>query len=139
MADKPKYETFITPAGEAIYPWITKADVEHDANGIFHVDVSVPVEVAQDLIAKLEVLEDVLDVGREAVQKGLEVGLELLLTGPGPQVPEPARNSDRDRGGDPGWCAGGFAGVARPHGGRAVTAALPPPRAEVPGRLEEGS
>ena len=39
-----------------------------------------------DLIAELEVLEDVLDIGGEAVEIGLEVGLELLSAGPGPQV-----------------------------------------------------
>jgi hypothetical protein len=37
----------------------------------------------RDLVAELEVLEDVLDVGREAVEVGLEVGLELLLAGAG--------------------------------------------------------
>ena len=40
----------------------------------------------RDLIAKLEVLQNVLDVRREAVEIGLEVGLELLLTGAGPEV-----------------------------------------------------
>ena len=34
---------------------------------------------ARDLVAELEVVEDVLHVGREAVEVGLEVGLELLL------------------------------------------------------------
>ena len=41
---------------------------------------------ARDLVAELEVLEDVLDVRREAVEVGLEVGLELLLAGAGPEV-----------------------------------------------------
>ena len=41
---------------------------------------------ARDLVAELEVLEDVLDVRREAVEVGLEVGLELLLAGAGTQV-----------------------------------------------------
>ncbi len=34
---------------------------------------------ARDLVPELELLEDVLDVRREAVEVGLEVGLELLL------------------------------------------------------------
>lgn len=56
--DKPKYEAFTTPAGEAVFPWITKADTEHDANGVYHVDLSVPAEEAQEFIAKLERVRD---------------------------------------------------------------------------------
>ena len=41
---------------------------------------------ARDLVAELEVVEDVLHVGREAVEVGLEVGLELLLAGAGLEV-----------------------------------------------------
>jgi len=32
-------------------------------------------------VAELEIVEDVLNVGRETVEVGLEVGLELLLAG----------------------------------------------------------
>ncbi len=39
-----------------------------------------------DLVAEFKVVEDVLDVGREAVEVGLEVGLELLLAGTGSEV-----------------------------------------------------
>jgi hypothetical protein len=38
------------------------------------------------LVAELEVVEDILDVGREAIEVGLEVGLELLLAGAGLEV-----------------------------------------------------
>ena len=41
---------------------------------------------AWDLVAELEVVEDVLHVRREAVEVGLEVGLELLLAGAGLEV-----------------------------------------------------
>ena len=41
---------------------------------------------ARDLVAELEVLEDVLDTRREAVEVVLEVGLELAAAGPGPEV-----------------------------------------------------
>ena len=41
-----------------------------------------------DLVAELELLEDVLDVGREAVQVGVEVVPELLLSCPGGEVLE---------------------------------------------------
>jgi len=42
----------------------------------------------RDLVAELELLEDVLHVRREAVQVSLEVRPELLLARPGTQVPE---------------------------------------------------
>ena len=41
---------------------------------------------ARDLVAELEVVEDLLHVGREAVEVGLEVGPQLLLAGAGAQV-----------------------------------------------------
>ena len=41
---------------------------------------------ARDLIAELELLEDVLHVRREAVEVGLEIRLELLLAGAGLEV-----------------------------------------------------
>ena len=40
----------------------------------------------RDLVAELEVVEDVLHVGREAVEPGAEVGLQLLGIGAGAQV-----------------------------------------------------
>ncbi|EXI65746.1 MAG: hypothetical protein AW08_02958 [Candidatus Accumulibacter adjunctus] len=47
----------------------------------------------RDLVAEFEVLEDVLHVRREAVEVGLEIGLELLLAGAGLEVAqrEPGR------------------------------------------------
>ena len=42
----------------------------------------------EDLVSELEAVKNVLDVGREAVQVGLEVSLELLLTGASPKIPE---------------------------------------------------
>ena len=45
----------------------------------------------RNLVAELELVQDLLDVGREAVQVGLEVGLELLLLGPGAQVAQGER------------------------------------------------
>ena len=42
----------------------------------------------RDLVAELEVLEDVLDAGGEAVEVVLEVGLQLLAAGAGAEVVE---------------------------------------------------
>ena len=43
---------------------------------------------ARDLVAELEVLEDVLDAGGEAVEVVLEIGSELLAAGTGAEVVE---------------------------------------------------
>ena len=59
-------------------------------SGSRNFSISVPsasaLRESRDLVAELEVVEDVLHVRREAVEVGLEVGLELLLAGAGPQV-----------------------------------------------------
>lgn len=55
MTDKkPRYEAFTSPVGEAVFPWITKADTEFDPSGTYRTDLSVPFSDAQDFIAKLE-------------------------------------------------------------------------------------
>lgn len=58
MADKKLLEAFTSPAGEAVYPWITRADTTYDATGLYHCDLSVPFELAQNFIAKLEKARD---------------------------------------------------------------------------------
>ena len=42
---------------------------------------NVGVEERGELVAKLELVEDLLDIGREAIQIRLEVGLELVRPG----------------------------------------------------------
>ncbi len=58
MAEKLKYETFQTPYGIAVYPWLTKADTMHDASGVFHTDLAMSPEIGADLIVKLERIRD---------------------------------------------------------------------------------
>lgn len=70
MTDKKNFlEAFTSPAGVAVYPWLTKADTEHDAAGVFHTDLSIPFEDAQTFIAKLEAARDTftdtLDVAKQ--------------------------------------------------------------------------
>ena len=52
--------------------------------------ISVPsasaLERRRDLIAELEFLKYVLDIGRESIEVSLEIRLELLLAGPGLEV-----------------------------------------------------
>jgi hypothetical protein len=55
---KPRYEAFVSPVGEAVFPWITRADVEHVSTGVYKTDLSVGFEEAQDFIAKLEKTRD---------------------------------------------------------------------------------
>jgi hypothetical protein len=55
-----------------VFPWITQADVAHDKTGVYHVDLSVPFDTAQPLIAKLEkVLADFIATLPIAKQKAL--------------------------------------------------------------------
>ena len=73
-------------------------------SGAVSLSTRVPRASARDrreyLVAELEVVEDVLDVGREAVEVGLEVGGQLLAVGPRPQVAQ----------GEPGGVVEGLAG-----------------------------
>lgn len=85
----PKYKAFVTPVGTAVFPWLTKADTEHDKNGIYHVDVCVPFEQAQPLIAKLEgILADfigTLPLAKQQAYKARQVFIEELTR---PTYPE---------------------------------------------------
>lgn len=96
MSDTPKYQAFITPLGEAIFPWLTRADTEHDVNGIYHVDVSVPFEQAQSFIAKLEtVLNDfiqTLPVAKQSALTRKPVFIEELTR---PDYPEGSSKEER--------------------------------------------
>lgn len=94
--DRPKYEAFTTPAGEAVFPWITKADTEHDAAGVYHVDLSIPAEEAQDFIAKLERVRDqfiaTLPVAKQNALHAKPVYLDELTR---PEYPEGASKEER--------------------------------------------
>jgi hypothetical protein len=58
MADKKYYEAFISPAGTALYPWLNKADVQHDKEGVFHTDLVLPPELCEEFISRLEGVRD---------------------------------------------------------------------------------
>lgn len=58
MADRVLLETFQSPAGEAVFPWLTRMDTQHDASGVYHTDLAMPPEIAEDFIAKLEKIRD---------------------------------------------------------------------------------
>ena len=73
MSVKSRLESFTSPAGEAVFPWLTKADTAHDAAGVYHTDLSLPFDLAQDFIARLEGV-------RDAFIQTLPVGQQSSLT-----------------------------------------------------------
>lgn len=56
---KPRLEVVETPAGTAVFPWITRKDTKFDPDGVFRTGLALPYEEksTQDLIAKLEKIE----------------------------------------------------------------------------------
>lgn len=97
MSDKkPTYQAFLSPAGEAVFPWITRADTEHDAAGVFHTDLSVPFEEAQDFIATLEKARDsfiqTLPVNKQKTLAPKPVYFDELTR---PEYPEDATKEEK--------------------------------------------
>lgn len=54
MSNRPRYEAFVSPVGTAVFPYLTAPDTRHDQNGVFHVDVSAPKELAETFVNRLE-------------------------------------------------------------------------------------
>ena len=70
MSNRVRPEAFVTPIGAGIFPYLTTADVRHDANGTYHVDVSIPKDLAADFVAKLDAaLDRFIDVELNSTQK----------------------------------------------------------------------
>lgn len=93
---KPRYEAFTSPVGEAVFPWITKADTEFDASGVFRTDLSVPFDAAQDFIAKLEKVRtdfiQTLPIGKQSALIARPVYREELSR---PVYPEDATDEQK--------------------------------------------
>lgn len=58
MSNRPRPEAFVTPVGTGVFPYLTAPDVRHDVNGTYHVDVSVPADLATTFVAKLDAALD---------------------------------------------------------------------------------
>jgi hypothetical protein len=59
MSDKTPYEVFTTPVGELVYPWLSRPDTRFQPEGVYQGKLLLPLELAQDLIARLEgILKD---------------------------------------------------------------------------------
>lgn len=70
---KVRYEAFTSPVGEAVFPWLSRPDTRYDQKGLYHTDLSVPIEEAQEFIAKLE-------KAREAFKQTLPIAKQKALT-----------------------------------------------------------
>ncbi len=67
---RPKYEAFVSPVGTAIFPYLTKPDTRHVDSGVYHVDLSLPKELAADFTARLDrVLDNYMDTELTQTQK----------------------------------------------------------------------
>lgn len=96
MSDKQPLQAFLSPAGEAVFPWITRADTEHDAAGVFHTDLSIPFEEAQDFIATLEKSRDgFIQTLPIAKQKSLQPKAVYFAEMTRPDYPEGATREEK--------------------------------------------
>jgi hypothetical protein len=48
-----KRETFVTPKGTAVYPWLNKPDTKFSPEGEYKVTLKIPTSEAEDLISRL--------------------------------------------------------------------------------------
>ena len=96
MSEAPRYEAVTTPAGVAVYPWITKADTEYVPTGVFKVDLSIPEELATDIIAKLErVRDEFIATLPVAKQQALAPKPVYLIENTRPEYPEDATKEQK--------------------------------------------
>jgi hypothetical protein len=73
MTNKNYLEAFTSPVGEAVFPWLTTADTEHVASGVYHTDLSSPADEAQGFITILErALDEFVATLPVAKQKALK-------------------------------------------------------------------
>lgn len=88
---------FTSPVGEAVFPWLTKVDTKHDAAGVYHTDLSVPFELADDFIAKLEkVRSDFVATLPIAQQSGLVPRPVYNMELTRPEFPKDASDMEKD-------------------------------------------
>ena len=96
MAERQPLQAFLSPVGEAVFPWITKADTQHDATGVFHTDLSVPFEEAQEFIATLEKARDAfIQTLPVAKQKSLTPKAVYFEEYTRPEYPEGASKDEK--------------------------------------------
>lgn len=91
-----KLETFQSPYGVAIFPWLSKADTKHDASGVYHTDLALPPELADDFTAKLERIRDEFAASLpQAQQQALTARPVFNLEYTRPEFPEDATDEEK--------------------------------------------
>lgn len=70
MSNTPRYEAFVSPVGNAVFPYLTAPDTRHNKEGVFHVDVSIPADLAEEFTSRLDkALDAFIDIELNANQK----------------------------------------------------------------------
>lgn len=91
-----KLETFQTPYGIAVFPWLSKADTKHDASGVYHTDLALPPELADEFAAKLEKVRDEFAASLpQAQQNSLTPRPVSQLEYTRPEFPEDATDEEK--------------------------------------------
>lgn len=98
MTEKARLETFQTPYGVAVFPWLSKADVKHDASGVFHTDLALPPDLAEEFTAKLERIRDEFAAGlSQAKQQALTARPVFTLEMTRPVFPDDATDAQKEQ------------------------------------------
>lgn len=77
MSNQTQQLVLKTPVGELVYPWLNKADVKFNAEGIYHVKVKVPAAEAESLVSRLKEIRDTA-AREEQAKTGRRVKLQDL-------------------------------------------------------------
>jgi hypothetical protein len=67
---KSRFEAFVSPIGTAVFPYLIQPDTRHDANGVYHVDVSIPADLAEEFVSRLDkALDTYIETELNSTQK----------------------------------------------------------------------
>lgn len=71
---------FISPLGDFVFPWVNKADTKFNADGLYHADLDVPLDVARPTMDKIEAAAQAsLDRHLDTMTAGQKKQWSLLL------------------------------------------------------------
>lgn len=92
-----RFEAFVSPIGTAVFPYLITSDTRHDANGTFHVDVSIPKDLAAEFTARLDsALDRYIEVELNSTQKATLARKPVFrLEYTYPEYPEGASDEER--------------------------------------------
>jgi hypothetical protein len=88
--------SFVTPVGEAVFPWLYEPDTRYVPEGVYQTLLSVPFEEAQTFIAELERIRDdymdTLDPAKRPLYNATPVYTEEYTR---PEFPEGATDEEK--------------------------------------------